>query len=136
HVVDFAGDTVALIKGGGAALLHPKLVGIRQKRSRLFGLEAKAEKKPAEEESEDHQQRDAKQSPRIHAICEAADVDGEDTNASDNASGCQPEVVGGGRGGHGGKDDERSSALGEGRPPTGDCTRRESERQHPAQEWT
>jgi hypothetical protein len=87
-------------------------------------LEAIAEKKPAEEEPEDHKQRDAKQSPRIHAICEAANVDGDDTNGSDSASGWQPEAVGGGAGGHGGKDDEGSSALGEGRPPTGDCTRR------------
>ena len=81
QVVDLAGDAVALVKGGGAVLLRAKLLGIRQKRSRLLGLEAIAENEPAEEEPEDHEQRNAEQSPRAHAVGEATGVDGDDTDA-------------------------------------------------------
>lgn len=132
HVVDFARDTVTLVERGGAALLHSNLFGIGQKGRRLLGLEAIAEKEPAEEEPEDHKQRDAKQSPRIHPIGESPDVDGDDSNGSDSASGWQPGAVAGSAGSHRGKDDERSSALGEGRPSTGDCASCQSEGQHPA----
>ena len=71
QVVDLPGYAVALVKGGGAALLRAKLLGVRQKRGRLLSLDAVAENEPAEEEPEDHEQRNAEQSPRVHAVCEA-----------------------------------------------------------------
>ncbi len=134
HVVDLAGDAVALVKSGGAVLLRAKLLGVRQERCRLLGLDAVAEQEPAEEEPEDHEQRNAEQSPRANSIREPAGVYGDDTDGGDCASGPEPEIVGGGACGHGGEDDEGPSALGERRPPAGHGARRQSEGQHPAEE--